>query len=528
MPQPLHTVHVRVNDAATGQPTPVRIRFTDAEGKYYAPFGRLTDISPELGFEVGGNLLLEDKCFAYIDGTCEIQLPSERILIEAKKGPEYTALSEEILLGPGQMAIRLEMKRWNDLRQDRWYPGDTMVAIMSAHAALLEALAEDIAVVNLLANQFLWREKTWCVPNLLAFSGQEPALERAGCMIVINTHNLHPELGSVSLLNCHRIVYPLRFGEPVGLDNWTVLDWCDQCHRKGGLVVWVPEQLPDYDEGFASLHHGELPADMVLGKIDALEFNWVWELNSEIVKEYYGFLNLGFRLALVGGSNKTTNQELLGSWRTYARLQPGEEFTYKNWIEAVRAGRTFATKGPLLMLTVNGQDPGAVINLDSPDQTVHVYAGVRRAFPPDRLELIVNGKAAAEANSAQVVARSPDRATGVERSGDRSTTGGLATELEMDIPMPVGGWMAAAYWGCEDSQAGFKLLAHTSPVYVQVPGRQPPPDREAGQNLLKHFDEMLDWVRMQARVENEDQRARLARVFESAKEEVTRRLGQRS
>src|SRR6266851_4916778 len=363
MPGPLHTVHVRVNDAATGEPTPVRIRFTDEKGNYYAPFGRLTDISPELGFEVGGNLLLEDKCFAYIDGTCEIQLPSERILIEAKKGPEYAALSEEILLGPGQMAIRLEMKRWNDLRQDRWYPGDTMVAIMSAHAALLEALAEDIAVVNLLANQLLWREKTWCVPNLLAFSGQQPALERAGCMVVVNTHNLHPELGSVSLLNCHRIVYPLRFGEPVGLDNWTVLDWCDQCHRKGGLVVWVPEQLPDYDEEFASLHHGELPADMALGKIDALEFNWAWELNSEIVKEYYGFLNLGFRLPLVGGSNKTTNEELLGGWRTYARLQPGEEFTYKNWIEAVRAGRTFATKGPLLLLTVNGQDPGAVINL---------------------------------------------------------------------------------------------------------------------------------------------------------------------
>ena len=27
-----HTVHVRVNDAATGQPTPVRIRFTGPDG----------------------------------------------------------------------------------------------------------------------------------------------------------------------------------------------------------------------------------------------------------------------------------------------------------------------------------------------------------------------------------------------------------------------------------------------------------------------------------------------------------------
>jgi hypothetical protein len=193
---------------------------------------------------------------------------------------------------------------------------------------------------------------------------------------------------------------------------------------------------------------------------------------------------LGFRLPLVGGSGKSTNQQLLGGWRTYARLQPGEEFNYKNWIEAVRAGRTFATKGALLMLTVNDQDPGSVIELESPDNTVHVHAGVRRPFPPDRLELIVNGRVVAESNSAD------------------------GSRLKMDIPMPVGGWIAAAYWGSEDSQGGFKLLAHTSPIYVQVPGRRPPADLEAGQNLLKHFDDMLEWVRTQARVENEDQRKR--------------------
>jgi hypothetical protein len=364
---------------------------------------------------------------------------------------------------------------------------------MSPHAALLEGAAEDLSVINLLVVG-----QKWSYPNLLAFSGQRPALEQAGTLVVVNTHNVHHQLGRVSLLNCHRVVFPLVGG----LGDWAVADWCDQCHRKQGLVVWVPEMLPsEFETEDATLHQGELPADLALGKIDALELDEVWELSSEMAKEYYGFLNLGFHLPLVGGSVKVSNQQLLGGWRTYARLQPDEDFNYKNWIEAVRAGRTFATKGALLMLTVNGQDPGAVINLESPDQAVHVQAGVQRAFPPDRLELIVNGKEVAESNS-------PD-----------------GSRLEMDVPMPDGGWIAAAYWGCEDSQGGFKLLAHTSPVYLQVPGRRPPPDYEAGRNLLKHFDEMLEWVRTQARVENEDQRARLARVFESAKEEVTKRLG---
>ena len=41
----LQTVHVRVNDAATGQPTPVRIRFEGPGGEYFAPFGRLTEFA---------------------------------------------------------------------------------------------------------------------------------------------------------------------------------------------------------------------------------------------------------------------------------------------------------------------------------------------------------------------------------------------------------------------------------------------------------------------------------------------------
>ncbi len=503
MAQPLHTVHVRVNDAATGQPTPVRIQFTDEKGTYYAPFGRFREFATKPGMDVGGNLLFNNQRYAYIDGTCEIQLPSDRLFIQVHKGPEYETVSEEMLLIPGQMAIRLEIKRWSNLRDEKWFPGDTNVALISPHAALLEAAAEDLAVVNLLIMQVESREKLWDVdrlwylPNLFAFSGQHPALEKSGSMVVVNTYNYHPMLTGLTLLNCHRVVYPLWFGEPMGFDNWTLEDWCDQCHRKGGLVIWPPiDRLPPC----ATLFLGEPCADLALAKIDALEFNGTWEINPEIVEEWYGLLNLGFSLPLVGGSGKTSNEQLLGGWRTYARLQPEEEFNYKNWIEAVRAGRTFATKGALLMLTVNGEDPGAVIDIESPDQAVHVHAGVRRPFPPDRLELIVNGKVVAESNS-------PD-----------------GSRLELDVPMPVGGWIAAAYWGCDHNQGGFKLLAHTSPVYVQVPGRRPSPDLEAGKKLLKHFDEMLEWVRNQARVENEEQRKRLARVFESAKEEVTKRL----
>jgi hypothetical protein len=500
MTPPLHTVHVRVNDAATGQPTPVRIRFTDVEGKYYAPLGRLTEFFVESGAAVGGNLFLNSKRYAYIDGTCEIQLPSGQIFFEIHKGPEYVSVCDELMLGPGQAAIRLEIERWSDLRKENWFPGDTSAAYITPHAALLEAAAEDLAVVNLLIMEAEVKLKSndkvlHTVGNLEAFSGQEPCLEKMGCMVAVNSRNHHPTLGVLNLLNCHRVVFPLSFGGPDQLDNWTLADWCDQCHRKSGLVVWSPHWSAE------SLWFGEPPADLVLGKIDAFELNAGVEITHDMFKQWYALLDLGFQLPLVGAGGKDSNRQRLGDWRTYARLKPGEPFTYNNWIEAIRAGRTFATKGPLLSFKVEGMDPGVIINLPSSRATVHVCAEMYQAFPPHQLQIIVNGKAVIQAEG-----------------------GELPPTLERDLLIPGGGWLAAAYWGQEDPISGLRILAHTSPVYVRVEGQQSPGDQTTAQALLKHFDHMLEWVRTQARVENEDQRARLARVFESATEEVTRRL----
>ncbi len=63
------TVHVRVNDAATGQPTPVRIRLVDSAGVCRMPFGRLTEFATGPGEDVGGQVRLDGDAFAYIDGS---------------------------------------------------------------------------------------------------------------------------------------------------------------------------------------------------------------------------------------------------------------------------------------------------------------------------------------------------------------------------------------------------------------------------------------------------------------------------
>ncbi len=503
-----HTVHVRVNDAATGQPTPVRIRFVGPGGQYLAPYGRLTDFPTGWGEAVGSNVQFGEKRCAYIDGSCEILLPRNPITVEIRKGPEFAPLRREVMLGPSKLALRLAVERWIDLRREGWYSGDTAAFFLSPHAALLEAAAEDVAVVNLLAGE-LWHPETKqvTIPNMLAFSGQKPALERPGSMVVVNTMNDHVVLGSLGLLNCHRPVFPLTFGRWDRPDDWTLADWCDQCHRKRGLVVWRDAPLLYGDVDLSG--EGEALADLILGKVDALEVKDVSWCNM-VHESWHNLLACGFRVPLVGCSGKVNNRVALGEVRTYAHLRPGEELSYANWIEAVRAGRTFVTNGPLLSFTVNGQEPGATVTITAEQRTVHVRAEARAGEPFDYLEVVANGKVLASAKA----------------SGNPATA-----VLEKDLVLPGPGWLAGRCWRepvALDLGVPDFFAAHTSPVYIEVPGRPVPVDPEIRAALIDRLKRIAAGADHLCHFETEAQRQRLAAIFRQAQEELARRGSQPS
>jgi hypothetical protein len=487
-----------VNDAATGKPTPVRVRFTGPHQEYLAPFGRLTRFATDPGQCVGGNLLLDGREFAYIDGSCEINLPADPITVEITKGPEYKPVRQEVRLGPGKLALRFAMERWIDPRREGWYSGDARAHFLTPHAAVLEGAAEDLAVVNLLAMQTDLAgggdsEAASALPNIEAFSGQRPAAEAPGHVVVVNTYNTHPVLGKLALLNCHRVVYPLRFGYGPQPDNWTLADWCDQCHRKGGLVVWSDFELTFREkENIAA--PSEALADLILGKVDALEvtrLDWCRDGHDA----WYAVLNSGLRAPLVGASGKEANNTLLGAVRTYTRLHTGEEFSYATWIEAVRAGRTYVSNGPLLFFTVNGQDPGAVITASSFANTVHIRAEVKSLSPLKRLEILIDGRVIAHA------APRPSKTEGVLHS----------EIIDGDFPVPASGWLAARCWGDHG------IAAHTSPVYLRAENQRAHADATSLAKLVSSLEAGLTWVNEKARLEKQGQRERSVSVFESAR-----------
>lgn len=508
----LHTVHVRINDAATGQPTPVRIRLTGSDQTYFAPFGRLTVVPTGPGEAVGGNLVLgrEQNQFAYIDGSCEVNLPANPITLEVSKGPEYRPLRQTVALGPGKIALRLAIERWIDLRQQQWFSGDVQAHFLTPHAALLEGAAEDLAVVHLLALEWLLPGRhppVWTIPNILDFSGQEPLVQRPGHLVVVNTLNQGGLLGNLSLLHCHRIVFPLSTGccaNPVC--SWTLDAWCDQCHRKGGLTVWTQfghSSSGDPEQGFA----GEALANLILGKIDAIQLDRLDGPRSRQIDEWYRLLACGFRVPLVGGSGKVSNAQVLGGIRTYARLAAGQELNGKHWIEAIRAGRTFVTNGPLLTLTVNGQDPGAVVAVPAGERQVTVRAEARSWVPFERLEIVINGAVVA----------------GTEASGSPCTA-----LLEGNLEIPGSGWLAARCWGSQTVLTGAvpaQVAAHTSPVYLHVPEQPLPVDDISLALLVERLDRMLIWAEHGAQYTNDRQKEALLSVFQAARQQLVQRRG---
>lgn len=495
----MHTVHVRVTDAATGKPTPARLRLADAAGTYYPPLGRLARFATGAGEDVGGQVEVGGRPWAYVDGVCEVPLPPGLLTVEISKGVEYRPIRREVNLAPGQISLRFSLEREADLRAEGWHAGDVRAHELPPHAALLEGAAEGLAVVQLLARE---RPATGARPaaltNLLAFSGTKAALSSDECHVVVNTLNAHPLLGTVGLLHSHRPVYPLRFGPPDGSDDWSVADWCDQCHRKAGFVTW-----PDLPRLAEAHPQGEALAALVLGRINAYEICSVPDPEPPGIRDYYRLLQAGLCPALVAGSGKESNAVPLGAVRTYARLPPDVPLSAESWITAVAAGRTFVTNGPLLSLRADEvAGPGDRLEAQ-PGKAVRLRGEARSVFPFDRLELLAGGEVAGAAPA----------------HGD-----GRAATVEMDYTPANSTWIALRCHSAAKLDTGSCVFAHTGPLWLDVPGRPFASSASALDSLLGDLARTSRWVDSEARC-GDKARRHLLGVLGEARQVLQSRRG---
>ncbi len=489
--QPLAPPSVRttVHITADGEPTATRVRFVAADGRYLPPLGHREEVNTGLLEDSGGGLVLGGETWAYVPGEFAIDLPVGSVALEVVKGFDHRPVRRSLTVNGAGADITIDLERAIDLRDAGWRASDSHVHFLAPSTALLQAAAEDVTWVHVLATQL--GDEFTSIPDLAWGEQRDPTGRHT---VMVGTENRQNMLGHLALLGARRPTLPLASGGApegrIGAPTSELLaDWAAATRREGGLVVGAHFPLP-----FA-----EIAADIVEGLIDAIEFQvFAPGLDNPSITEWYRFLNCGYRLPVLGGTDKMSAEVPVGQVRTYARLDPDAEPTFDTWSAAVRAGRTFATSGPVLELRVDGREPGEVIALPRSGGRLEVSARARAAQPViGAVEIVVNGRVVA-----------------VESSGVATT------DLAVTATVAVEGsaWIAARSRSDHEIHSAFNtsMAAHTSAVYVEVPDRPLFVDRDA-EAILQVIDGTAEWLRRMATVVDPAARARLVeRVAASA------------
>jgi hypothetical protein len=165
--------------------------------------------------------------------------------------------------------------------------------------------------------------------------------------------------------------------------------------------------------------------------------------NGRLVEYFYWqVLETGLRIPPTAGSGFGKSPSPLGAHRVYAFLSSA---TSTSWWEAVRAGRTFVTSGPLLRTTLNGERPGYVFRA-KPGTALEISVAMTLtvADPVEYLDIIFNGQTLYQA-----------------RLDEYAKAGGRIPPLSVD----ESGWLVVRV---VTERADTYRVATTAPYYVEI------------------------------------------------------------
>jgi hypothetical protein len=231
----------------------------------------------------------------------------------------------------------------------------------------------------------------------------------------------------------------------------------DMAHAQGALVGYVHpyDSLPDPSKPDPLT--SELPADVALGKVDYIEVLGFSDHEST-AEVWYKLLNCGFRLPTAAGTDFMGNYASLrgpvGLNRVYAEV-PSGPLKIEPWLASIKAGRTFATNGPLLRFSLGGEGIGGEVHLAKAPaekaQELKFTAEMNSLVPVDHLQIVCNGK--------------------VVRDLLLNSTH-FSANVNGAISMEASGWCVLRAFG---THAAYPILdlypyATTSPVYVSIEG----------------------------------------------------------
>jgi hypothetical protein len=356
--------------------------------------------------------------------------------------------------------LEAALERWIDMAALGWYAGDTHIHMertgSNDDTLLTITSARDIRYAYLLSMNTRGYDRGRQYESWL----QAPGLAETGQAKAGDYHLSSGQEYRTSTLGHVTVIMGKEYVPGVGLTEDVDL---------GPSLAVIADQVHAL-EGFIGLAHGgynrqEADGLLLAGKMDFLELLQFGGYRSLGLDGWYDFLNIGYRLPIVGACDYPYTREL-GSEITYAWCDGTPD--PRRFAEAVSLGKSFASSGPMIFLSVAGHPPGDIISLDAEaDTTLEVSVRVASVnYLVRYLELIVNG---------WVVVR--------ELAEREKTSWQLSHSLRVRNSL----WVAARAY----AEAGTE--AHSNPVYVYLGGRLPF-NRESARQVLARLEGSLETI----------------------------------
>ncbi|MBC8870776.1 MAG: hypothetical protein H8E44_15240 [Planctomycetes bacterium] len=508
-------LRITIRDRRTEQPTFCRVNVVGPDGNYYEPreshlkiYG-LTGQWPKWpkgwGNRPGKAPIRYFGRFFYCTGEATVDVPAGSVRIEVWKGFEYQPqiATTEVRAGETR-AVELALTQTVPMAEYGYWSGDPHIHITRKNEAdervILDLLeAEDIHFTTALA----YNEPPGTYVGLMdkmttpqhGGLGQRSVLARGDYAVVSAQEYRSSTYGHINLFWLDRLVLE---SQSLDANNWPPFGHVARDARASGGIAFYAHG------GYAQ----EIYADVVQGNVDGVELLQFGVYRGIGLIDWYRMLNCGFRVPANGASDYPACRKL-GDCKTYVYVSnaadvrrgspdPAETAdrkvsvvarsgdrpqhkmgdrsqppTMEAWLRGMADGRSFFTTGPMLLLEVDGNKPGALIEKQS-DGPHKLTARVRvrsEVAPVTDVQLVVNGRILREMKVP---------------AGQRK---GHWLEFEQQVELTESAWIAARAFslsplGTPDAEA------HTNPVYVYVNGKAPY-DRESLEGLIAQIDKQI-------------------------------------
>ncbi|MBC7991093.1 MAG: CehA/McbA family metallohydrolase [Luteimonas sp.] len=432
-----------------GRRTPSRVAVLGSDGRAHAPADTWTH--GDDGFDHGAQA--SETHYFHCAPPCALDVPAGSIKLTVQHGFAYAPWQQQLEVVAGRetrVKARLEPRPLPAVFGD-WISADLHVHMnygghyrnTPTHLAR-QARAEDLDLVyNLIVN------KEERIPDIAHFrTDADPA--STAQVTLLHAQEYHTSFwGHLGLLHLgdHYLTPDFSAYRHTALaspypHNGVI---ADLAHAQGGVVGYVHpfDTVPDPVKD-AVLSH-QLPADAINGKVDYLEVVGFSD-HKATAEVWYRLLNLGLRVSAGAGTDAMANYASLrgpvGMNRVF--LDTGGRRDAAAAMAALKAGRGFASNGPLLGLLLDDAKPGGTSPQSSGSHRYRV--ALRSPVAVDHLELVHNGKVV------KTFVLTGDR-RGFDDAG----------EIELD-----GGWLLLRAWNDGADPLVFDLYpyATTNPVWL--------------------------------------------------------------